>query len=244
MKPFLLLASRELDTPADEEYELFCRFSGLKPEELVRIRMEQGPIGEIKLEDYSGIFLGGGPYNASDPIEKKSAAQLRVEAEVSELLDRIVAEDYPFLGACYGIGTLGTHQGGVVARDYPEPISIVPVTLSAAGKSDPLLSGVPNEFWAFVGHKEALSALPESAVNLASSPGCPVQMFRVGTNVYATQFHPELDSPGITTRIHAYADQGYFGDDELEKTLRGVWAEEVVYPQLVLQNFVQRYRSN
>ena len=64
--------------------------------------------------------------------------------------------------------------------------------------------------------------LPPSAVLLASSPTCPVQMFRVGANVYATQFHPELDVDGITTRIHAYADHGYFAADELELTLAAV----------------------
>ena len=45
---------------------------------------------------------------------------------------------------------------------------------------------------------------------LASSPGCPVQAFRVGRNVYATQFHPELDGAAMTTRIHAYMNHGYF----------------------------------
>ena len=64
--------------------------------------------------------------------------------------------------------------------------------------------------------------LPASAELLASSPDCPVQMFRVGANVYATQFHPELDVDGITTRIHAYADHGYFAADELELTLAAV----------------------
>lgn len=244
MKPFLLLATRENDRVAAEEYKLFCKFSGLKANELIRIRLEQDSITGLNINEYSGIFLGGGPYNASDPMAKKSAAQLRVEAELKALLDQIVAQDYPFLGACYGIGTLGSHQGGKVAREYPEPISIVPITLNEAGKEDPLLAGLPENFWAFVGHKEALSTLPKSAVNLASSPACPIQMFRVGENVYATQFHPELDADGITTRIHVYANEGYFGADELELTLEAVRKEQVSYPKLVLQNFVERYRQS
>ena len=106
----------------------------------------------------------------------------------------------------------------------------MPVTLTDAGASDPILAELPPTFNAFVGHKEAIRSLPDSATLLASSPTCPVQMFRVGANVYATQFHPELDVDGIILRIHAYADHGYFAADELEPTLAAVRRAEVSHP--------------
>jgi len=241
VKPFVLLATRAEDLPADEEYALFLRYTGLTPDQLIRVRLESERMPRFDLDALSGIFVGGGPFNASDPDEKKSAVQHRVEAEFQTLLDEVVARDFPFLGACYGIGTLGTHQGAVIDRTYPEPISVVPVTQAKGAASDPLLAGLPETFDAFVGHKEAISQLPPSAVLLASSPGCPVQMFRVGENVYATQFHPELDVDGITTRIHAYADHGYFAADELELTLAAVRRAAVSHPSLILKNFVDRY---
>lgn len=241
MKPFVLLATRAEDVPADEEYALFLRYTGLEERELVRVRLEAERMPRLDLDALSGIFVGGGPFNASDPDEKKSAVQRRVEAEFQTLLDDVVARDFPFLGACYGIGTLGVHQGAVIDRTYSEPISVVPVTLTEDGASDPLLHGLPQEFTAFVGHKEAISALPASATLLASSPDCPVQMFRVGTNVYATQFHPELDVDGITTRIHAYAGYGYFASDELELTLAAVRRAAVSHPSRMLRTFVERY---
>ena len=117
----------------------------------------------------------------------------------------------------------------------------MPVTLTEAGASDPLLAGMPPAFEAFVGHKEAISSLPSSATLLASSPGCPVQMFKVRENVYATQFHPELDVDGITTRIHAYADHGYFAADELQLTLAAVRRAAVSHPSRMLRTFVERY---
>ena len=241
MKPFVLLATRAEDVPADEEYALFLRYTGLSPHELVRVRLEAEPMPRFDLDALSGIFVGGGPFNASDPLEKKSTVQRRVEAEFASLLDEVVDRDFPFLGACYGIGTLGAHQNAVIDRTYPEPISVVPVTITEAGASDPLLEGMPTTFDAFVGHKEAISQLPASATLLASSPGCPVQMFRVGENVYATQFHPELDVEGITTRIHAYADYGYFAADELELTLAAVRRAAVSHPSRMLRTFVTRY---
>ena len=65
-------------------------------------------------------------------------------------------------------------------------------------------------FGAYLGHKEAITELPAHAVALASSPSCPVQAFRVGTRVYATQFHPELDLDGLKTRVEVYRYAGYF----------------------------------
>ncbi len=241
MKPFVLLATRAEDLPADEEYALFLRYSGLSPEQLIRVRLESERMPHLDLDELSGIFVGGGPFNASDPDEKKSAVQHRVEAEFQALLDDVVARDFPFLGACYGIGTLGVHQGATIDRTYREPISVVELTLTEAAASDPLLEGMPPSFNAFVGHKEAISALPPSATLLASSATCPVQMFRVGTNVYATQFHPELDVDGITTRIRAYADHGYFAAHELDLTLAAVRRAEVSHTSRILRNFVELY---
>ena len=241
MKPFVLLATRAEDEPADAEYALFLRSSGLEERDLVRVRLEAEPMPRLDLTALSGIFVGGGPFNASDPPERKTSVQHRVEAEFSALLGEVVAQDFPFLGACYGVGTLGVHLGAPIDRTYAEPISVVSVTLTDAGAADPILAELPPTFNAFVGHKEAIRSLPDSATLLGSSPTCPVQMFRVGANVYATQFHPELDVDGIILRIHAYANHGYFAADELESTLAAVRRAEVSYPSRMLPAFVERH---
>lgn len=240
-RPFVLLATRAEDRPADEEYALFLRFTGLPPERLVRVRLERDPLPRLDLDEVSGILVGGSPFNASDPLERKSAVQRRVETEMAALVDEVVARDTPFLGACYGVGTLGTHLGAPIDGTYAEPISVVDVTLTPEGRDDPLAADLPSTFPAFVGHKEAISALPSHAVLLASSTTCPVQMFRVGRNVYATQFHPELDLDGIVTRIHAYAAYGYFAPDELDLTLTAVRRAPVDAPARMLRTFVERY---
>jgi GMP synthase (glutamine-hydrolysing) len=167
--------------------------------------------------------------------------QVRVEAELEGLIGDVLKLDVPFLGACYGISTLGRYLGGVVDTTYAEPVGAVPVTLTPDGAADPLLAGVPEEFEAFVGHKEALRDVPPGAVQLAGSAGCPVQMFRVGDHQYATQFHPELDVPGIVERIHAYRHAGYFHPDEVDALIARVKATDVVWPARVLANFTARY---
>jgi GMP synthase (glutamine-hydrolysing) len=241
VRPFLLLSSRAEDVAAEGEYEAFQRFTGLSHRELHRVRMEAAPLPDLDLDAYSGILVGGGPFNSSDPPASKSAVQRRVEHEIGLLLDRVVERDFPFFGACYGIGTLGVHQGGVIDRTYAEPIGAVRIQLTPEGRADPVLAGLAEEFDAFVGHKEACSVLPPSAVLLATSASCPVQMFRVKQNVYATQFHPELDVPGLVTRVHVYQNYGYFPPSEIDALVARIRPAVVTEPGRMLTNFVARY---
>lgn len=241
MKPFLFLGTRAEDLAADGEYDAVLRFSGLDERAVRRIRLERDPLGEVDLADWSGIVLGGGPFNVSDPPERKSPAQHRVEAELRGLAEQVVARDFPFLGACYGIGTLGVLRGGVVDRTYAEPIGAVSVTLTDAGREDPLTGVLSDRFDAFLGHKEAVSRLPDGAVLLASSAGCPVQAFRIGSHVYATQFHPELDVEGICTRIEVYRHHGYFDPPDAATLVARARAASVSEPTRLLTRFVELY---
>ena len=243
MKPFLLLAIRADDAAADNEYESFLACAGLHERDLRRHRLEQRPLGNVELRDWSGIFLGGGPFNASDPEGSKSPVQRRVEADLRRLFDKVVSADFPFLGACYAIGTLGGHQGAAVDRRYAEPIGAVPVTLTRDGRRDQLLRGLPATFDAFVGHKEAISRLPDHAVLLASSPTCPVQAFRVGSAVYATQFHPELDAASLCTRIEVYKHAGYFEPAQADELKAQAHRSNVTHPPDILRRFARRYAT-
>lgn len=242
MKPFLLLSTRPEDDAADAEYGSFLQFTELAPAELVRFRLERAPLPELDLDDYSGVFLGGSPYNSSEP--HKSPLQVRVEADLTRLLDDVVARDFPFFGACYGVGTLGLHAGGVVDTTYSEPVSAVDVTVTPEGRADPLLADIPDRFAAYVGHKEALSSLPPGAVLLASAQSCPVQMFRLGENMYATQFHPELDEQAIVMRIRVYANHGYFPPETRDAVINGVRGAAVGSAHLLLRAFVVRYATD
>jgi len=80
-------------------------------------------------------------------------------------------------------------------------------------------------------------------VHLVASAPCPVQMIRTGENVYATQFHPEADGNGFETRIRIYKDHGYFPPETADDLIREVQAEDVHAPELVLRNFIGRYRQ-
>lgn len=239
---FLLLSIRAEDEAADDEYAAMMRFSGLDDTGLRRIRLTHEELGEIDLADWSGIILGGGPYNVSDEPAAKTPTQRRVEAELGRLLAGVVAGDFPFLGCCYGVGTVGAAIGAVIDRSHSEPVGGVTVQLTDDGRRDPLFAGLPDAFDAFGGHKEAAASLPDRAVVLARSAACPVQAFRVGENVYATQFHPELDVDGICTRIDVYKNYGYFAPETAQALKDDARRRQVTHPTEILRRFVQRYR--
>jgi len=171
MKPFALLAAREDDAAVQGEYRAVRRFMGLEPEQLVLVRLEQGPLPPLDFSDYSGLIIGGSPYNVSDDETAKSGTQKRVESDLSRILAQSIAEDFPVLGLCYGLGLLTQLLGGIVNREYGEEASAVEVRLTTAGQADPLLAGFPTTFPALTGHKEAVAELPSTDFQNGMRPG-------------------------------------------------------------------------
>jgi GMP synthase (glutamine-hydrolysing) len=244
VKPFLLLATRIDDAAADDEYASFLAAGSLASSELERIRLEAAPMPAIDLDDYSGIIIGGSPFNASDPEDGKSAAQVRAEGELGALLDDVLERDYPLFGACYGVGLITAHLGGVVDGSWPEVAGAVPVALTPDGIADPLFGHLGERFEAFVGHKEACAVLPAGAVLLATGENCPVQAFRVGANVYATQFHPELTRSSILARLKIYNNNGYYDPESADDTFAAIERAEVTEPARLVKAFVERFATD
>lgn len=240
-KPFLLLQSRSEDEASDDEYQAFLKFGGLKPAELTRLRLDMGMRPQVALGDYAGVLMGGGAANFAYDDTQKSPEQREFEAYILPLIQRIVATDTPFLGACLGVGALVTALGGRTSFDYSEAVGAVDIRLTPEAKNDPLLAGMPAEFRGFVGHKEGVVEPPSRCVVLARSSTC-VQMLRVGRNVYATQFHPELDADGLALRINIYKHAGYFAPSEAQALIDVVRCEHVTEPVKILQQFIQRYK--
>lgn len=240
MKKFLILQMRPEDAAADSEFEAILRVGGLNRDCVRRIRLElETP--SVDLSDYCAVIAGGSPFDVSTPQHNKSGVQLRIEAFYKGLFDRILAGDFPFLGCCSGNGLLGKYCGAPISRRFSEPIGSVSITLTREGKEDALLRGLPDSFDAMVGHKEACDAVPAGGVLLATSGPCPVQMFRLQENIYATQFHPEADADEFILRIKTYATYGYFDPREADRLIRAMHKINTPYPKEILRRFVRLY---
>ncbi len=246
MRRFLILQLRPEPEASDGEYAALLEKGGLSDDRVHRICLDRGPLpGDLRLDDYAGVIVGGGPGCVSDDPADKDALEARIEADILSLMPEITVRDVPFMGCCYGIGILGHHLGAEVSkRRYGEPVGPVTCQVTEAGRADPLVAGLPDTFDAFVGHKEAVQNLPEGCVHLLASDPCPVQMIRYGRNVYATQFHPEADASVFEDRIRIYRHKGYFAPDEADDLIAMCHASDVTVPPDILRRFVARYGGN
>jgi GMP synthase (glutamine-hydrolysing) len=147
----------------------------------------------------------------------------------------------PFLGACSGNGLLGNYLGTGISTRYAEAVSCVSLDITEDGKQDKLLQGFPDKIDVLLGHKEAVDTLPEGATLLLTGSGCPIQMFRIGENVYATQFHPEGDAEGFILRIDTYRNHGYFEPQEANELKMRVSEKPTPHAQKILRRFVETY---
>ncbi len=243
MKKFLILQLRPETEASDSEFEAILRVGGLSHEEVDRVRVEQGNIQDINIDNYSAIIAGGSPFDVSIPEEKKSIVQKSVEEFFNTLFDKVIPQDFPFLGACSGNGLLGRYCGATISNNYAETLGSVDVWVTDEGGKDPLLKGLPKKFSAMVGHKEACDTVPPGSVLLVSSDQCPVQMFRVKKNIYATQFHPEADADEFILRVRVYKYAGYFRPEEAENLIKAIRKSNTPIPKIILSRFVDIYRS-
>ena len=241
-KPILILQLRPEDITADSEYACFLKYGQLKAEDTRRLRIENSGIpDDTNLDDYSAIIVGGSPFDISTPENKKSGIQIKIEADFNRLLEQVITQDFPFLGACSGNGLLGSYLGTPITTKYGEAVGCVTLDITEAGSKDKLLEGFPEQIDVLLGHKEACDATPEGATLLMTGSNCPVQMFRVGENVYATQFHPESDSEEFILRINTYANHGYFEPHKAEELKKEVSRKTTPYAQKILKRFVGCY---
>ncbi len=242
-KPVLIIQLRPEDITADSELAAILRYGKLQADDIVRLRAEQQGLPELDLHRYSAIIVGGSPFDISTPDADKSATQRQIETGFMRLLEQITKRDFPFLGCCSGNGLLAKFCGSSISRRFAEPVGGVDITLTAAARQDPLLQEMPATFRVMVGHKEACDETPVEATLLATSNNCPVQMFRMQQNIYATQFHPEGDAREFITRINTYRHNGYFEPDQAAALIARVEQERTPWSHEVLRRFVRRYAA-
>jgi len=241
-RPILILQLRPEDETSDSEYGCFLKYGGLRVEDTHRIRIEKlGIPDNLDLDGYSAIIVGGSPFDISTPEERKSQIQKKIEADFNKLLENVVTRDIPFLGACSGNGLLGNYLGTSISTKYREAVGCVTLGITEDGKQDPLLAGFPEQIDVLLGHKEAVDTTPDGAVLLITGSVCPVQMFRVGKNVYATQFHPEADADEFSLRIDIYNNHGYFQPHEADELKKRVSLKPTPHAHKILRRFVERY---
>jgi GMP synthase (glutamine-hydrolysing) len=240
--PLLYVCVRPQLGAAAAEYESFRTAMHVDESRLARHDLVREPLPDAAFEQYAGFLVGGSPFNVTDPESTKTDAQRRLEADLARIAERTARGDGPAsLFTCYGIGIATRTLGGTVSRAFPEDTGPVAVELVRAARADPLFGGLANRFTALTAHKEGTEKLPSGAVLLARNDGCPVQAYRVGDRLYATQFHPEPTTKAFTERMAVYRDDGYFDSSDYDAIAGRVLAASVTEPARLLRAFAARF---
>ncbi|MFK4835189.1 GMP synthase [Microbacterium sp. ZW T2_14] len=242
--PLLYVCVRPQVGAAAAEYESFRAAMRLDESRLARHDLVREALPDDAFERYAGFLIGGSPFNVTDPESTKTDAQRRLEGDLARIAEHTASGMGPAaLFTCYGIGVATRTLGGIVSRAFPEDTGPVTVELGDAARTDPVFGGLASRFTALTAHKEGTEELPHGAVLLASNDGCPVQAYRVGDRLYATQFHPEPTAKAFTERMAVYRDDGYFESAHYDAIAGRVLAASVTEPARLLRAFADRFSS-
>ncbi|MBW8761032.1 MAG: GMP synthase [Microbacterium sp.] len=224
---------------ADAEHASFRRALGA--DVVDRLDLLDERLDLDRLARYRGVVVGGSPFNVSDP--SKSSAQLRVEADLERIAGAAIDARIAAFFTCFSIGVLTRMLGGEVANDTPESASATVIETTAEGDADPVFGPSAPALTVFTAHKESAVAVPDGAVLLATNEVCPVQAYRVGTHLYAAQFHPEPTPRDFADRMTFYRTTGYFDPEEFDLVQGQVLSASVTEGAALLRRFAEQFAA-
>src|SRR5690606_14554484 len=210
----LYVCVRPERSAADAEHRSFARDLGIR--HLDRLDLLHASLETAEWEQYEGFAIGGSPVNVTDP--DKSEEQRAVEHDLERMAARALEGRAAALFTCYGIGVVTRMLGGQGTMEHPERVQAARIRLTAAGMTDALFGPNGAEMSVFTAHKESAASTPPGAVLLATNEACPVQAYRAGERLYATQFHPEASPQHFADRMAVYRASGYFDAGEYAAT--------------------------
>lgn len=135
------------------------------------------------LSGHDALIVLGGAQAAYEPIAWWPP--------VFELLREAVRTDFPTLAICLGAQLLAVACGGEVRRAAHGEVGLC--TPIRYPNPDELFDALPSGARTVQWHGDEISALPAGSVPLMyCADGFPHQAFRMGSRVWAVQFHPEV----------------------------------------------------
>ncbi len=144
------------------------------------------------LDPYDGLILTGSPASVHDGNEWIDRLRL--------LVIKAHQIGQPIFGACFGHQVIAEALGAKVGDN---PSGWVLGTVETSRVSIPEWEAdLPDKLSFYAAHHEQVLNLPDGAELIHQAPTCRIAGFRVGNQIYTTQYHPEMEHEFITALTH------------------------------------------
>lgn len=244
MKNVLLLkagdAANSVRLSVGDYERWFLRTIGLSGQRFDILPVHQGAPLPKDAKGYDAVMMTGSPLSVTrrEPWMERAGAFM---VEAGE-------QGIPVLGVCFGQQLLAEQYGGRVTRNpNGRETGTVEVTLSPAGRVDPLFTGLPERFAVQATHEDVVSRLPEGATVLAGNANTANQALAFRPNVRGVQFHPEMSADAMRAVILAREEtlealareQGVPPGESVPLLLSGITPTPLAHR--VLMNFLEHF---
>lgn len=154
------------------------------------------PKGEFPedVQGFDGFLIGGSPSSVHDE-----------DAWIDRLFGVIReahAAGKPLAGACFGHQAIAKALGGTVGPN-PGPFVLGTAETEVVAPA-PWMEPVAR-FRLAAAHGEQVTALPPGAEVVGQTPGCPAACYRIGSAVFATQYHPEMTPAFVAALVTEFS---------------------------------------
>jgi GMP synthase (glutamine-hydrolysing) len=230
-----LLQIRSQEIPLRQEQGCFIERCQVARSQFRFFNLTERPaIRWADVEDAHAVLIGGaGAYSVTD--NHPFSEPLR------EVVLRLIDEDRPVFGSCWGHQFLADTNGGKVIEDKERSeVGTFQVSLTEAGIKDPVFAEFPPSFFVQLGHKDRVSRIGPEWEELVRSELCPYQAIRLRDKpVYGTQFHSEMNEERLRDRLLVYLDDYVADEQEYQEILRRL--RPSLEADRLLQTFLELY---
>ncbi len=189
------------------------------------------PRGDAALpapDDIAGVVISGSRAMVTDRAHWSEA--------LKTWITRLIDDDVPLLGICYGHQLIAAALGGEV--DYhPRGVEAGTVTVRCTEQAmdDALFRELPAQFPVQAIHWQSVRRLPAGAVLLAGNDFEAHHAFRIGKCAWGLQFHPEFSSNIMHEYLCRLGPELSKDDREVETLLNRV--NRTDWAALILKRF-------
>ncbi len=233
----LLIQARNTPEIEVQEQECFLERCGLGRDQLRCVNVVREQLHEQLLSGIHAIMIGGaGEYSV---VHGNAPWMENLLQFIHVLYDRRL----PTFGSCWGHQLMARAFGGLVIHDSVRAeLGCGTVSLTEAGRRDPLFADFPSSFRVNMGHHDRVVELPPEGIELAFNDSQRNQAFRMRDRpMYGTQFHSELDASRVQERLIAY--RSYYdeisADDAYNEVVKSL--AETTEVDHLLNDFLRKF---